>query len=52
MKPVRFHPDAEIGLTAEAGYYDERSPGLSERSSSDKAGLLAGSEERRLIRIR
>lgn len=31
MKQVRFHPDAEIELAAEAGYYDERSPGLGER---------------------
>lgn len=31
MKPVRFHPDAEIELTAEAKYYEERSPGLGNR---------------------
>ena len=31
MKPVRFHPEAERELTAEAKYYDERSPGLGER---------------------
>lgn len=31
MKPVRFHPEAEIEFAAEARYYDERSPGLGER---------------------
>ena len=31
MKPVRFHPEAEVELAAEAQYYDERSAGLGER---------------------
>ena len=31
MKPVRFHPEAEIELAAEAKYYEERSRGLGER---------------------
>lgn len=31
MKPVRFHPEAEIELAAEARYYEERSPGLGEQ---------------------
>lgn len=31
MKPVRFHPAAELELAAEAGYYDEWFPGLGER---------------------
>jgi hypothetical protein len=31
VKPVRFHPEAEIEIAAEAKYYDERSPGLGER---------------------
>lgn len=31
MKAVRFHPEAEIELAAEARYYEERSPGLGER---------------------
>ena len=31
MKPVRFHPEAEVELAAEATYYNERSPGLGER---------------------
>lgn len=31
MKPVRFHPEAEIELIAEAMYYEERSPGLGDR---------------------
>ncbi|MCL4185128.1 MAG: type II toxin-antitoxin system RelE/ParE family toxin [Burkholderiaceae bacterium] len=31
MKPVRFHPAAEVELAAEARYYEERSPGLGER---------------------
>lgn len=31
MKPVRFHPEAEVELAAEAKFYDERSPGLGER---------------------
>ena len=31
MKPVRFHAEAEVELTAEAKYYDERSPGLGGR---------------------
>lgn len=31
MKPVRFHPEAEIELAAEAKYYEEISPGLGER---------------------
>jgi len=31
VKPVRFHPEAEVELAAEAQYYDERSAGLGER---------------------
>ena len=31
MKPVRFHPEAEVELAAEAKYYEERSPSLGER---------------------
>jgi plasmid stabilization system protein ParE len=31
VKPVRFHPEAEVELTAEANYYDECSPGLGQR---------------------
>ena len=35
MKPVRFHPEAEVELTAEAKYYEERSPGLGERFANE-----------------
>lgn len=31
MKSVRFHPEAEVELAAEASYYDEQSAGLGER---------------------
>jgi toxin ParE1/3/4 len=31
VKDVSFHPDAEVELAAESGYYEERSPGLGER---------------------
>lgn len=31
MKPARFHPEAEVEITAEAAYYEERSAGLGER---------------------
>lgn len=31
MKPIRFHPQAELELEAEAQYYEERAPGLGER---------------------
>jgi hypothetical protein len=31
VKPARFHPEAEVELTAEAKYYEECSPGLGER---------------------
>ncbi|WIM05167.1 MAG: type II toxin-antitoxin system RelE/ParE family toxin [Candidatus Nitricoxidivorans perseverans] len=31
MKPARFHPEAEVELTSEAKYYEERSPGLGKR---------------------
>ena len=35
MKPVRFHPEAEVELAAEARYYEERSPGLGERFTNE-----------------
>ena len=35
MKPVRFHPEAEVELAAEAKYYEERSPGLGERFTGE-----------------
>ncbi|MBA2722421.1 MAG: type II toxin-antitoxin system RelE/ParE family toxin [Methylibium sp.] len=35
MKPVRFHPEAQVEFAAEAKYYDERSPGLGERFTSE-----------------
>ncbi|MGK6307100.1 type II toxin-antitoxin system RelE/ParE family toxin [Variovorax sp. DT-64] len=31
MKSVRFHPDAEVELTAEACFYEERAVALGER---------------------
>lgn len=31
MKPVRFHSEAQIELTAEAQYYEERAKGLGTR---------------------
>ena len=31
MKSVRFHPEAEVELAAEAHYYEERAVGLGER---------------------
>jgi plasmid stabilization system protein ParE len=31
VTPVRFHPDAEVELTAEACFYEERVVGLGER---------------------
>lgn len=31
MKSVRFHPEAEVELAAEARYYEEQSVGLGER---------------------
>jgi len=31
VKPVRFHPEAEVELAAEASYYEEHSSGLGER---------------------
>lgn len=35
MKPVRFHPEAEVELAAEAQYHEERSPGLGERFTGE-----------------
>jgi len=41
VKPVRFHPEAETELTAEAKYYDERSPGLGERFATEVETAVA-----------
>lgn len=35
MKQVRFHPEAEVELVAEARYYEERLPGLGARFISE-----------------
>lgn len=40
MKPVRFHPAAEVELAAEAKYYEERSPGLGERFTNEVQAAL------------
>lgn len=48
MKPVRFHPEAEAELAAEANYYEVRSHGLGERftreiqSATELASLFKG----------
>ena len=45
MKSVRFHPEAEVELAAEALYYEERSPGLGERFTDEiEAALELASE--------
>lgn len=35
MKSIRFHPEAEVELAAEAVYYEERSAGLGERFTDE-----------------
>ena len=49
MKRVRFHPEAEIELAAEAMYYEERSPGLGERFASEVEAALELASEFPLI---
>lgn len=41
MTTVRFHPEAEVELTAEALYYEERSAGLGERFTREVEAALA-----------
>ncbi|HSW00652.1 MAG TPA: type II toxin-antitoxin system RelE/ParE family toxin [Sedimentisphaerales bacterium] len=43
MKPITFHPDAEVEITDAARYYEDRSPGLGSE--------LLGEVERALVLI-
>lgn len=40
MTPARFHAEAEVELTAEVNYYEERSPGLGERFAREVQAAL------------
>ena len=40
MKPVRFHPEAEVELAAEAGFYEEQWRGLGERFTEEVEAAL------------